>query len=112
MLMQPQLGWQDIRDLCLQAVARFPAGEALYIKTMFFCADGFLLPEPDKTQFVLHVFKVPMPGEQGFSACFSSFARAWSKMAPTDDKASCLYPNGQRAIREAVAKGIATANMP
>src|SRR3546814_6216924 len=52
-----------------------------------------------------------MPGEQGFSACFSSFARAWSNMAPTDAKASCLYPNGQRAIREAVAKGFDNAIM-
>src|SRR3546814_14576822 len=78
---------------------------------MFCCADGFLLPEADKTQFVLHVFKVPMPGEQGFSACFSSFARAWSNMAPTDAKASCLYPNGQRAIREAMDKGFDNAIM-
>lgn len=111
MLMKPQLGWEQIRDLCLQAVAQFPAGEALYIKPMFFCADGFLLPDADKTQFVLHVFKVPMPGEQGFAACFSSFARAWSNMAPTDAKASCLYPNGQRAIREANAKGFDNAIM-
>ncbi|CAP42057.1 branched-chain amino acid aminotransferase [Bordetella petrii] len=111
MLMKPRLGWQQIRDLCLQAVARFPAGEALYIKPMFFCAAGFLLPEAEQTQFVLHVFKVPMPGDQGFSACFSSFARAWSNMAPTDAKASCLYPNGQRAIREAMDKGFDNAIM-
>ena len=61
--------------------------------------------------FVLHVFKVPMPGEQGFSACFSSFARSWSNMAPTDAKASCLYPNGQRAIRDAANRGFDNAIM-
>ena len=68
MLMKPQLGWEAIQDLCLQAVAKFPEGTELYIKPMFYCADGFLLPDADRTQFVLHVFKVPMPGEQGFSA--------------------------------------------
>ena len=66
MLMKPQLGWEAIQDLCLQAVAKFPEGTELYIKPMFYCADGFLLPDADRTQFVLHVFKVPMPGEQGF----------------------------------------------
>ena len=111
MLMKPQLGWQEIQALCLQAVAKFPEGTELYIKPMFFCADGFLLPDADKTQFVLHVFKVPMPGEQGFAACFSSFARSWPNMAPTDAKASCLYPNGQRAIREAMDKGFDNAIM-
>ena len=52
-----------------------------------------------------------MPGEQGFSACFSSFARSWSNMAPTDAKASCLYPNGQRAIRDAANRGFDNAIM-
>ena len=111
MLMKPQLGWEAIQDLCLQAVAKFPEGTELYIKPMFYCADGFLLPDADRTQFVLHVFKVPMPGEQGFSACFSSFARSWSNMAPTDAKASCLYPNGQRAIRDAANRGFDNAIM-
>lgn len=111
MLMKPQMAWEEIQDLCLQAVARFPEGSELYIKPMFFCADGFLLPDAEKTQFVLHVFKVPMPGDQGFSACFSSFARSWPNMAPTDAKASCLYPNGQRAIREAADKGFDNAIM-
>jgi hypothetical protein len=32
-------------------------------------------------------------------------------MAPTDAKASCLYPNGQRAIREAMDKGFDNAIM-
>lgn len=111
MLMKPALPWQRIQELCLEAVARFPAGSELYIKPMFFCADGFLLPDAEQTQFVLHVFKVPLPGEQGFSACFSSFARSWPNMAPTDAKASCLYPNGQRAIREANLKGFDNAIM-
>ena len=111
MLMKPQMTWERVYALCMEAVAQFPEGSELYLKPMFYCADGFLLPDADKTQFVLHVFKVPMPGEQGFSACISSFARSWSNMAPTDAKASCLYPNGQRAIREATSKGFDNAIM-
>jgi len=111
MLMKPQLSWEQIRDLCLEAVAQFPAGAELYLKPMFYCADGFLLPEADRTLFVLHVFTCPMPGQQGFSACFSSYARSWPNMAPTDAKASCLYPNSQRAIHEAAVKGFDNAIM-
>jgi len=111
MLMKPAQTWEQVQALCLEAVNRFPAGEALYIKPMFFCADGFLLPDAEKTQFVLHVFKEPMPGGQGFSACFSSFVRPWPHMAPTDAKASCLYPNTQRAIHEAANRGFDNAIM-
>ena len=111
MCIRDRITGQEIQSLGLQAVAKFPEGSELYIKPMFFCADGFLLPDADKTQCVLHVFKVPMPGEQGFAACFSSFARSWPNMAPTDAKASCLYPNGQRAIREAMDKGFDNAIM-
>jgi branched-chain amino acid aminotransferase len=111
MLMKASLPWQKIHELCLEAVSRFPVGTALYIKPMFFCADGFLLPDADKTQFVLHVFVLPMPGEAGFSATFSPFARSYANMAPTDAKASCLYPNGQRALREAAQRGFDNAIM-
>ena len=64
MLMKPQLGWEAIQDLCLQAVAKFPEGTELYIKPMFYCADGFLLPDADRTQFVLHVFRCRCPANR------------------------------------------------
>jgi branched-chain amino acid aminotransferase len=111
MLMKPSLTAERIRELCIEGVARFPKDSELYIKPMFYCADGFLLPDAEKTLFVLHIFTVPMPGDQGFSACFSSYLRSWSSMAPTDAKASCLYPNGQRAIKEALGKGFDNAVM-
>ena len=111
MLMKSPLSWQEIFSLCVEAVSRFPPHTPLYLKPMLYCAEGFLLPQADKTQFVLHVFILPMPGEQGFSASLSPFARSYSHMAPTDAKASCLYPNSQRAIREASSRGFESAVM-
>jgi branched-chain amino acid aminotransferase len=111
MLMAPALSAERIQALCLEGVGRFPEGSELYIKPMFYCADGFLLPDASKTLFVLHIFKSPMPGNAGFSACFSPYARSWPNMAPTDAKASCLYPNGQRAIRAAMDLGYDNALM-
>jgi branched-chain amino acid aminotransferase len=37
--------------------------------------------------------------------CFSSYRRPARDMAPTDAKAACVYPNMQRALREANQRG-------
>jgi branched-chain amino acid aminotransferase len=112
MLMEPKITWEEVYKLALEGVAKFPAGTALYIKPMFFSADGFLVPDASKTQFVLHLFTAPMPGTEGFSAMSQNkYLRPWSNMAPTDAKASCLYPNGQRATKEANIAGFDTAIM-
>ena len=58
---------------------------------------------------VLAVYEHPMPGFEGFSVCLSSYRRPARNMAPTDAKASCLYPNTARILREAEAKGFDNA---
>jgi branched-chain amino acid aminotransferase len=46
-----------------------------------------------------------MPGFDGFSACLSTRRRPTPDSAPTDTKASCLYPNAGRALQEARDRG-------
>jgi branched-chain amino acid aminotransferase len=50
-----------------------------------------------------------MPEPRGMSCCFSSYRRPARDAAPTDAKASCLYPNMQRALVEAAARGCDSA---
>src|SRR3546814_4883734 len=50
-----------------------------------------------------------MPSTDGFSVCLSSFRRPAPDMAPTDAKASCLYPNSARALTEATRRGFGNA---
>jgi branched-chain amino acid aminotransferase len=76
---------------------------------MFYAADGFVVPDPASTRFVLSIYPSPLPKPDGFSACLSSFRRPARDMAPTEAKASCLYPNVARIGREAKAKGFDTA---
>lgn len=109
MLLEPKLSVDDVEDLCKQAVRRLPSDKAYYIRPMFFARDGFVSPDPESTEFVLSVYESPLPGNDGFSACLSSFRRPARDMAPTDAKAGCLYPNGQRALREANDRGFDNA---
>jgi branched-chain amino acid aminotransferase len=105
MLLAPTLSAGEIEQLCREAIRRLPAGEALYVRPMFYATQGFVTPQAESTEFVLAVHSAPMPEPRGMSCCFSSFRRPTPDAAPTDAKASCLYPNMQRALAEADAQG-------
>lgn len=105
MLLAPKLTAGEITELSRQAVRKFPKQAELYIRPMFFATEGFLTPEPDSTTFVLAVYESPLPEFSGIKVCLSTRRRPARDMAPTDAKASCLYPNTARALREASGRG-------
>jgi branched-chain amino acid aminotransferase len=109
MLLEPKITVDEVESLCKQAVHRLPSEKAYYIRPMFFARNGFVSADPDSTEFVLSVYESPLPSNDGFAACLSSFRRPARDMAPTDAKAGCLYPNGQRALREAAERGFDNA---
>lgn len=111
LLMEPNLSADAIRDLAIEGVRRLPADTDYYIRPVFFATTGLLMPEPGAIEFTLAIFEAPMPGEVAGSACLSSYRRAAPDQAPTDAKAGCLYPNSQRAKKEAFDKGFDTAVM-
>ncbi len=81
------------------------------MRPLVFGSEGFLIPDPDKSCFALTLFDAPMPAFTGFSACLSTLRRPAPDMAPTDAKASALYANSTRAMREAKARGFDQAIM-
>ncbi len=105
----PPLSGPEIEALSREAITRFPDDAELYLCPMFYAEDGFVMPEADSTRFVLTVSESPMPPADGFTACLSSYRRPARDMAPTEAKASCLYPNVARVGREAAARGFDTA---
>ncbi|MDH3663762.1 MAG: branched-chain amino acid aminotransferase, partial [Alphaproteobacteria bacterium] len=76
-----------------------------YVRPMFYATKGFVLPIAESTEFTLVVFELPFPEQDGMRCCFSSYRRPARDMAPTDAKAACVYPNMQRALREANQRG-------
>lgn len=107
MLLQPSKAAEEIEGLCRDALKRLPRDMVTYIRPMFYAMDGFVLPVSESTDFTLVVFELPMPipKAEGLRCCFSSYRRPARDMAPTDAKASCVYPNMQRALREANQRG-------
>jgi branched-chain amino acid aminotransferase len=105
MLLRPTKTADEIEALCREAVQRLPKNLVTYIRPMFYAMDGFVLPVSESTEFTLVVFELPMPESAGMRCCFSSYRRPARDQAPTDAKAACVYPNMQRALREANQRG-------
>lgn len=103
------LGVDEMEALVREGVARFPADAELYIRPLVFASEGFLIPVPEATGFALTLFDAPLPPFTGFSAYLSPLRRPEPTMAPTDAKASALYANTARALREAKAQGFDNA---
>jgi branched-chain amino acid aminotransferase len=101
----------QMEALVREGVARFPADAELYVRPLVFGSDGFLIPVAEKSGFALTLFDAPMPSFKGFSACLSTLRRPDANMAPTDAKASALYANSTRAMRESQARGFDNAVM-
>ena len=109
LLLEPQLAAEQITELCREGVAKFAEGAELYIRPMFFAMRGFVLPESGSTRFCLGINELAMPKPGDLAVCFSRYCRPARNAAPTDTKAACLYPNMQRALAEAQAKGFQNA---
>jgi branched-chain amino acid aminotransferase len=105
----PMLTAGEIEELMRDGIGRFAAGTELYIRPMFFAEEGFIAPLPESTRFALSIYESPLPRPLGSSVCLSPFRRPAPDQAPTDAKASCLYPNSARAIADALGRGFDNA---
>lgn len=105
----PPVSAGEALEIALDGVARFPKGAALYIRPMLWAEGGFIVPKPDSTRFCCTLFEAEMPEPKGFGVCRSRFRRPTPESAPTLAKASCLYPNSYRAMREAQEQGFDNA---
>jgi branched-chain amino acid aminotransferase len=109
LMLRSPLGADEITELCKEGVRRFPADAELYIRPAIFATRGFVVPDRNSSELAIALHTLPMPEPKGMSVCFSRFRRPARDAAPADAKASCLYPNMQRALAEANAAGFDNA---
>ncbi len=107
--LEPAMTAEEVHALCVEGIRMLPADADYYVRPMFFCREGSLLPETGETLFALSIFEAPMPPENAGRATLSPYRRAAPDQAPTDSKAGALYPNSQRARREAMSRGFQLA---
>jgi len=99
----------EMLEIAEDGLKRFDKDKALYLRPMLWAESGFVAPDPESTRFCFTLYEAPMPSADGFSVCLSSYRRPAPNMAPTDAKASCLYPNSARALTEATQRGFDNA---
>ena len=108
--LEPGVSAEEIVRLAIEGVRRFPEGAELYIRPLFWADDGFVEPDAETTRFMLTLFEMPLPAPDAtVTATLADERRPRPSMAPTDAKASCLYPNVQRMLRAARERGFSTA---
>lgn len=100
---------EEITALAWEGIKQFPKEAELYIRPLMYFKDGFVTPDTSSTCFILTIFEAPLPEWRGITATISTFRRPAPEAAPTNAKASCLYPNVGRALAEARADGYDTA---
>jgi branched-chain amino acid aminotransferase len=105
--LRPMLSAGEIEALAREGIRKHGKNAELYIRPMFFAESGWIYPDPDSTRFTLSVYESPMPKPtEGCSIGLSPYRRPAPDQATTDAKASCLYPNSGRALREAEKRGL------
>jgi branched-chain amino acid aminotransferase len=107
--MKPKVTVAEIMKLAWEGIARRPREAELYIRPLFYAADGWLAPNPDTTRFALTLEDAPLPEFKGFSASLSPLRRPSPETAPTEAKVSGLYVHVGRISSEVEARGFNTA---
>ncbi|GLO75632.1 branched-chain amino acid aminotransferase [Phaeobacter italicus] len=113
LMMEPTVNTQDMVDIAKEGLAQFGAGAAVYIRPMYWAADGdatTIAPAPESTRFALCLEEIPMAAPTAAATLTrTSFRRPVLENAVVNAKAGCLYPNNARMLREARAKGFSNA---
>jgi branched-chain amino acid aminotransferase len=99
----------EILELMHEAIRRFGPKAELYVRPMFWAMKGGAGPisvDGDSCQFLLCVYHSPMrAGTPLTLGLCRTIRRPTPESAPTDAKASCLYPNSSRGAAEMMKRG-------
>ena len=114
MAMVSPLTAQEIIRIAIEGILLFPPSAELYIRPLIWSTGfgaGFVAPKADSCAFSMCIEELPMSGaskEQAMTV--TPLLRKCSlATAPTDAKATCLYPQYGRMAMEALGRGFNVA---
>lgn len=110
--LKPGIPTGQMVELAREGIAKFDGETALYIRPMYWSREGGMFtvdPDPDSTAFCLCLEEAAMGPPTGFSVTTTRYTRPTLASNLTNAKASCLYPNNARMLREAQEKGFQNA---
>jgi branched-chain amino acid aminotransferase len=110
--LKPTIQTGEMIEMAHEGVKKFSGDTALYIRPMYWSLEGdvtAVLANPDSTAFALCIEEASMGAPTGFSITTTRFTRPTLATNLTNCKASCLYPNNARMLREAYEKGFGNA---
>ncbi len=110
--MNPVMETGKIIELAQEGVAKFEKDSELYIRPMCWSTEAGVMtvdPLPDSTRFALCLEEAAIPPFTGITLTTTRFTRPTLASATVNAKASCLYPNNARMLKEANEKGFQNA---
>jgi branched-chain amino acid aminotransferase len=113
LFLKPTMEAQAIVELAREGAKKFGPKAELYVKPMYWAqsdsGNSQIVPDPESTEFCLHLYEAPMPKPVGASVTLSPYRRPTLESMPTDVKTGALYPNNARAVIEARQRGFTNA---
>ncbi len=114
LMITPTVSVEDMVEITLEGLKRYPPGTPVYIRPMYWALEGghaAVAPAIDgPTGFAICLEEVPMADAKATTTLGTTrFRRPVLESAVTNAKAGCLYPNNARMLMEAKAKGYGNA---
>jgi branched-chain amino acid aminotransferase len=110
--MKPTMKVGEIMELAAEGCQKF-GGNAVYIRPTYWgvgSLSSVINVDPDDVDFCLTLFDAPMPDpNKGMRVTTTKFRRPTLETMPTNAKASGLYINNARCLKEALDKGFDNA---
>ena len=107
--LNPKQTLTEILALMHEGIRRFGPDAELYVRPMFWATKGGHGPisvDGDSCEFLLCIYISPMPTATNLTlGLCRSIRRPTPESAPTNAKASALYPNSARGVAEMQARG-------
>jgi branched-chain amino acid aminotransferase len=110
--LKPTMATGKMVELAREGIGKFAKDAQIYIRPMYWSREAgrtAVDANPDSTAFALCLEEATLGTGAGFTVTTTQYTRPTLSTNLVNAKASCLYPNNARMLREAQEKGFGNA---